>query len=591
MLSIKVSMNSPGWDAKAPEETKVGQISEQPPEAVVRAEISINTNQFASDLRARYATEPLHNGETPWVNEYLHVTRKSIEQQLKDFVVTPAKAAVCVVKKVPGRCAQRVWQNCFKKFNPFKCVGGWVNVQVGCLVDIQECTPEIKEVIESRLVPVEVLKDELAPTELRVRYELKLLSADVEAFDGGLKVKAGVRLNLAADVKQGLLGESVTAKGALACSSDFGANATVKVTVNPGPALDLTLTDFGFDVDKVCIPGAVQLANLALANPSTYLTKGLLAPVLKKITITVINDQIDKQLSDDLQFQGKITKVAEKIREPIQLGSRELWLRVNPRKAWVSQFTATGTGEANRLVTRVAIAASPDVTYGPKPKASDLPNPLPIDVGEDIARDFSLVASGTLPLTAASKLAAAAIKKALDDKHPEAPLVGGPVRIYQSGERFVLAVTFLKRSDSKEVGIVYLAAKPELDKETREVRLKNVQFDLDSRRVLLKSANWLLSGVIEAAIEQFVQFPYGGVLNELEKAAGARPTEPPDNGSPFSDAILIRQSGEYRHQDKGVLLIGKLNSVDVSKIWIADDALHVSAIATGRLDLQLRPEL
>jgi hypothetical protein len=579
------------WDAKAPEQTKVGQVTEQSPEAVLRAEISVNTRQFSSDLLARYATEPLYNGETSWVNEHLQVTRKSIEQKLIDVVVTPAKAAECVVTKVPSQCVERVWQGCVKHFNLFKCLGGWVNVQVGCLVDVQQCTPEVAAVIESQLATVNVLKDEIAPTELRIRYELKLLSADVEALDGGLKVKAGVRINLAADVKQWLLGTDVTVKGALACSSDFGASATAKAAVNAGPTIDLTITDLGFDVDKLCIPGAVQLANLALANPTTYVTKELLGPVLRKALINAVNKQLDNQLSDSLQFQNKIAKAADQIREPIRLGTRDLWLSVNPRKAWVSQLTATGTGEANRLVARVAIAASPEVSFGEKPKPSDIPNPLPVDVGDDIGHEFTLAARGSLQLKAAGDLVTSAVQKALDGKYANAPLIAGAARVYQSGARFVVAITFLKRADRNEIGTVYLAAAPTLDRETLTVQLTDVQFDVDSRRVLLKSADWLLSGVIERAIEQEVRFRYGGLLVEVEKAAGARPTDPPETGSIATDAMLIQQSGEYHYQGKDITLVGKLLSVDVSRIWVADDALHVSAIATGRVDLDLRPQL
>ncbi len=579
------------WDAKAPEETKVGQVTEKPPEAVIRAEVSVNTRQFSSDLVARYATEPLYRGETPWFNELLQVTRKSVEQRLVDVVATPAKAAECIAIKVPGNCVQRVWQNCFRHFRLGRCVGGVANVQVACLVDAQQCTPEVKAVVVSQLSAVDVFKDEIAPTEMKVHYELKLRNANVEASDGALQVKAGVRINLSVDVKQGLLGEDVTVKGLLACSSDFGISATAKAVVDPGPAIDLKITDLGFDVDKVCIPGAVQLADLAFASPTTYVTRELFGPILKKALISFVNKQLDKDLSDDLQFQSKIAEAAEQIRDPIRLGSRNLWLRVNPRKAWVSQFNATGAGDANQLVARVAIAASPEVSFGEKPSRSDIPNPLPVEIGENIGQQFSLAASGSLQMKAAGDLITSVVQKALDDKYANAPFVVGSARLYQSGARFVIAITFLKRGDRDEIGTVYLAAAPELDQETLTVGLKDVQFDIDSRRVLLKSADWLLSGVVEAAIEQRAQLPYGGLLTEVEKAAGARPTDPPGSGSVLTEAIDIRQSGGYRYQGKDITLAGKLLSVDVSKIWVADDALHVAAIATGRLDLNLRPQL
>jgi hypothetical protein len=88
-----------------------------------------------------------------------------------------------------------------------------------------------------------------------------------------------------------------------------------------------------------------------------------------------------------------------------------------------------------------------------------------------------------------------------------------------------------------------------------------------------------------------VRFKYGGLLAEVEKAAGARAADPSSNGSIAEDAIAIHEGGEYRHQGKDVLLIGKLHSVDVSNIWIANGAMNVAAVAKGRLDLHLRPRL
>jgi hypothetical protein len=580
------------WDAKPPPETQVGQVTPALPEAFVSTGISVRTADFRNELLHRYATDPLEKGDTGDLSAKLLVEEKSVVEELKDTVVTPFKAEGCVANKVMRDCVkqepQKIKDRCFKHFRPFDCFKVvMVDSHFPCAQEEQTCWPEVKAVVVSQLEPVIHWTDKIFPASVRIHHLVRLRDAKIEAHDEELTVNAALRLEISVDVAEGVLGEDVHIKGALACSSDFSAIATAKVVVKDGPVVDLTLTDFGFDIEKVCFPGAVELADAAFLRPDFYIGREVLEPIVKKQLLDLLNDQLQKALGDQLNFTDKMSKLAEKAAAPVALG-KDLWLQLNPKRVLVSQIHAAGTGDGNTLALHIAIVAAPDVIYGEQPAASALPTPFPVQVKDDLSNDFALAARGTVQLAPAAKAIETALKDAVAAKFPQAPLTTGHVKLYQSSTQFVIGVDFVKPSGDAPVGTVYLAADPYVDTDTRDVRLKNVQFDLDSRRVLLKTANWALSGLIEAAIEQAAHFNYGGQLAKLEESIGVRPVETTSSG-PLDDSLFAVRSNQFHRDMNGITVDGKLDKLDVTNIWVGDDAINVAATAKGAVSVNIRP--
>lgn len=580
------------WDAKPPAETKSGQHDVEVADSLVEATVSINTKSVADEFLAKYRNMPLAEGVSKEISAKLLVEEKTTIQKAVDYVVTPYKAAGCITKNVVTQCPKQVVHNikerCFKHLRPWDCFKTVVVTEmVPCAHEVQECWPEVKEVINSRLEPVIDLKEKIIPTSIWVHHALRLTGAQITAIDGGINVTGRFKIAFWIDVKQGILSESVTVKGALKCESEFKVDVTAKAPVTSTPSIDLELTDFKFDLEKLCFPGAVEVGEFWLSTPGTYVTKELLGPPIKKALVKVLNEQLHNTVSNDLDFKDEMSKLWSSGEAPIKLGS-DLWLQISPNKIWLSQFKAAGTGDANELLLNVGIGARPTVvlaTTAPEATHQD----VLIGLRNDLNNQFYLSARGTVPLPQAQERLEAVVDQALRDKL-HGNLVQRGVRVYQSGDHLVLALTLATSPEAKPLGTVYLSAEPYVDEGDRTVRLRNVVFDVDSKRVLVKTASWLLSGSLEKLIESNAIFEYGGTLHKLEEATGHRPMETAsENG--LQNAMAIYRDGHFHQKSKAVDFDGVVSKIEAKNLWVEKDTLAVYAQARGTLNVTFSPKI
>jgi hypothetical protein len=585
------------WDAKAPQPTQAGQSDVAVPVSFAQAEISVSSQEFRDALMAKYGAKPLSEGVTGDISAKLLVEEKTVEQRIVNQIVTPYKAAGCAVKQVAAQCPQntvkRIKERCFKNLRPWDCFKTVTEtIYVPCQQEIRECWPEVKEVIESKIEPFISIKENIIPTSIRVHHTVRLLDAGVQAIDQGVSVTATFKIGISVDVKQGLLNASMTVKGALACDSQIKVSARSSALVTAQPAIDLEIKDFNIDAQKICVPGAVEVANAALSNPGTYLTKELVGPILKKVLLDAINKQMQQAIGDDLNFKDDLARLQNDIRDPIKLGD-DIWLTIAPARLWLSQFKAAGSGPANKLMLNVAVEAALQVVGGEKPAPAPQAAALPIGLKSDIANSFAAAVHGKVSLEDAKARLSEAVPRLFNEKFPDAPLFPGPVSLYQSGAKFVIGVPFLKRSDKKEIGTAYLWATPYIEDSTYSVRLKDVAFDIDSHRMLVKVADWLLSSTIEKFIEHAARFEYGGLVARLENGMGFRPKDVPRDNPMLIPAIAVfsPDPGKFESDGKTLAVSGHIHRIDFRNIWIADNAINLLGIATGDLNLRFKPHL
>ena len=153
----------------------------------------------------------------------------------------------------------------------------------------------------------------------------------------------------------------------------------------------------------------------------------------------------------------------------------------------------------------------------------------------------------------------------MKNKYPNAPASVAAVHLYQSGQQFVVGLTLARATDGKVLGDAYLWARPYVDEIFQELRLQNVRFDPDTQRVLSKVAAWLLSSKLEQFIQETAAFRYGGLFEYLQ--------------TDFDD---------FKVENGSTILHGDLKSVRINDIWIADNAINISATAKGNLTVSIK---
>lgn len=559
------------WNAKAPPESKAERVDLILPDSYAKMTIAASAHELDRHILETYATEPLDRGKSDELSATLSVKKKQLVQKMVNYVVTPYEAPGCVTKEIikdcPKHVAQNITEKCWRNFpeKSFDCVKAvWVEQYFPCNRSYQKCWPEVKGVIGSSLIWAIEIQDKKIPTSVWINHELFLRSLSLQAYGSRLDIRADMELGIAIDVKTGTLAATETIEGALKCSAKFQVAGRANTFLDNNLEIDVSIDNFSMDIEKICMPGAVEIADLALLNAPAYVLKKPLERVIHKEIQRKLNEQIDSELADTLDLKNLLNEFSSDLSEPLKLNSDQ-WLRVNPRAFAVSQIYSTAVGEDSFLKADVAVVARP-VIYLQANAPASLRNPKPpISVVDHLGDGLVLDASVRYSLVSADNLLHKEIRKFLRNKFPNAPASVAAVHLYQSGQQFVFGLTLARATDGKVLGDAYLWARPYVDEISQELRLQNVRFDPDTQRVLTKVAAWLLSSKLEQFIQQSAAIKYGGLLEYFQ-------TE-------FDD---------FKMEKGSTLLVGDVKSVAINDIWIADNAINISATAKGNMTVSIK---
>lgn len=112
------------------------------------------------------------------------------------------------------------------------------------------------------------------------------------------------------------------------------------------------------------------------------------------------------------------------------------------------------------------------------------------------------------------------------------------MKLFPANEKLGVEVGFT----GTKKGVFYLLGNPEFDSKTGHLKLKNVEYDIATKNVLIKSAKWLLDETIRKKLEEQMDFDMSALVQDTKKS--------------------INESLNQK-MDYGVQLKGLLTSLDI----------------------------
>lgn len=112
------------------------------------------------------------------------------------------------------------------------------------------------------------------------------------------------------------------------------------------------------------------------------------------------------------------------------------------------------------------------------------------------------------------------------------------MKLFPANEKLGVEVGFT----GTKKGVFYLLGNPEFDSKTGHLKLKNVEYDIATKNVLIKSAKWLLDETIRKKLEEQMNFDMSALVQDTKKS--------------------INESLNQK-MDYGVQLKGLLTSLDI----------------------------
>jgi hypothetical protein len=417
------------------------------------------------------------------------------------------------------------------------------------------------------------------PIELSIAEVTKHLNAQVQGLiyednsfsddnQDNFKIKVWKRAPIVAEARDSLLYYTVPLK-IWAEKAYKIAPLGIEISGSQSTEFQLNLkfmTRIGIDPDWKVSTNTVSAGFDWVTKPSIKVA-GIDIPITglvsRKISenLGTVSKSIDDNVRKNFIIKPYVIQAWNLIREPRLLSEEyRSWLVVTPTDILASPFEIKN----GKISATIGIKGFTQTLMGEKPVMKpvvDVPNLI---ITNDIPQGFQIGLIGVVPYEEASRLAAAQfIGKTFDFKDGKYKIEVTEVTIYGQNDKLVIKAG-LKGSIN---GVIYLKGVPYYDASTRLLSLKNVDYDLSTRNVLVQTANWLLQGRFAKQIEQQFVFPIGTQIDEAQKA--------------------IRQQLTGRKVAKGVDLGGRLDTLVPDQVYLTPTSLVALVVAKGRIEVKI----
>jgi len=284
-----------------------------------------------------------------------------------------------------------------------------------------------------------------------------------------------------------------------------------------------------------------------------------------------LGSQIDAEAKKYLQFKPLLEKYWKEIQQPIRVqGSFPAVLYILPESLSLGPIQP-GPGSVSLQAGVTAKVVLTTDTLLSKPPFKPMPSLKLATLAEP---KVNLMLTASLSYAQLSKLAQENI--------------GGQTFTFEGGKHKItleqieisgLGTTLLAKvrikgsakagllGKKKLDGTYYFTGTPYYDKEKQEIRIQNFDFDVKSKDLLLKSAEWLFKSNFKKQVETQLRYPLAKELTQLRKTAEAALNKP------FSQELTLN---------------GKIQALEPTEIRLEARQLVLYVETTGTLGVILK---
>lgn len=385
-----------------------------------------------------------------------------------------------------------------------------------------------------------------------------LLYEDTNIKDDNMMIRAEKR----DDIKIGFNGKDISYRVPLKLWIQYDVGIT-NVEANGDLALQLK-TSYNIKADWTMqttteIESYEWLQQPRLKMVGLNLPVGFIADMVLKNSKKTLTKAIDDAVGTNFNLQNEIKKVWEQLHDP-QLIAPEYntWLLVNPQNIGMTPLTTRG----DTIASTIVVETRPKVSIGDKPVQPAMTPLPPFKYANATQDDFTLLISTDVPYKEAERLAKSNLAGQTFTEGKRSVKVED-VELYGQGNQLIVNT---KLSGSYN-GNVYMSGKPIFDPKKNTIDIKDLNFTLETRNFLYKSAAWLLKGTLKNQIEKNIDFLLDYNLTELKNQ-------------------LQSQLKAYKITNS-IFLNGQLNELSLQDAFLAPESIRVQVALKGRLQVQV----
>lgn len=267
----------------------------------------------------------------------------------------------------------------------------------------------------------------------------------------------------------------------------------------------------------------------------------------------ILSDLISKKLNEQFPLKTQVAKIWTTAQKPILIDKGyNAWLQITPQDLLIYPFYAQhGVAKLN-----IGLKSFAELVVGPEPPAR-APVPLPaLKLANGADKTFRVALNTDVfykdLLTIALPLL---LNKELGSEGKSIILKN--LDIYGNGDRLIIKLEATGSLD----GLFYLNCRPVFNPQTNVFSVEDVDFDMQTKSLLLKSADWFLHGTIRNKIQEKLNMDLTQRLTQVREMAG-------------------KALARYKLSDT-VFLTGNVKAIKLSDVMVQKEKISIQVNAEG----------
>jgi hypothetical protein len=287
---------------------------------------------------------------------------------------------------------------------------------------------------------------------------------------------------------------------------------------------------------------------------------GLVGRMIDK-NLDKISKSLDEEVRKQIDLKTPVLKAWNTIRQPYPVSEKyRTWLLVVPKRILIAPFHF----EANAIRSTIGVEGYTLTQTGAKPDVKPAVALPELVVSSKIPNDFRIGLLSEATYAEAARLAREElVDKSYDFANGRYHITIKDIDLYGQHENLIIKASL----EGSINGTIYLKGLPYYDPQTRTISLRDLQYDLDTRNVLYRTASWLLGGSFARILEKQFTIAVGDQLDEARKALQDRLT----NNQPV----------------KGVTINGKIEQIIPDRVYLTSESLLAVVYAKGQVGLKV----
>ena len=379
------------------------------------------------------------------------------------------------------------------------------------------------------------------------KTEMKIWkTAPIKLIDKEGKVETVLPLKIWAKLKYGTDFMGLNDTKEIELNGTITLSSTVKLS-NWKMSTDSKIKDYNWTESPTILVAGKKVPITYIINPTLSIFKSKMAK------------KIDEAIEASCDFKPYVLNVIKTISAPFEVNSQyETWFKLNPIEVNVTDALVS----KNKISMDLGLKCTMQTMIGQKPNIAFNKDAILFKSADKIADKTTATVAAVSTYESASRI----ITKNFQGKEfasGKRKIVIQKVDLWAKDGRMIIA---LEMTGSLN-GTIYLSGIPNYNTTTKEIYFDQMDYVLNTKGLLTKTANWLLQGIILKKIQENCKYSIKENLEEGKKN-------------------LLPYLSNYSPM-KGVFVNGTLNDFEFEKVELTNNAIIAFITTSGKMNIKI----